>query len=782
MNTGSRLVLGQATYGVLLVVIASAASISPAYSQSQTADASQTLEEIVVTAEKRDSTVQRTPFSITAISGEQLQAQGLASMEDVAAQTAGIQMRTAGPGQTEYDMRGLTSSGGSSATTGMYLNDIPLAAPAVAFTGHVSIDPDLFDLNRIEVLRGPQGTLYGSGSMGGTIRLVTNEPVMNTLQGAVQSIVSGTTGGGVNYGGSGMINLPLIEDRLALRIVGTDKYTDGWIDRIVAQPFPLGPTGACGWASCTRGNVAAAPVVDSFPRSNWERLIGGRGELLFKPIDGLSIDLLAMYQKISMGGFSEVDDPPGPDLLEHFQPFNIEEPYQDIFRIYGATINYDLGFAQLTSASSGWWRDSVWTGDISENFQNLFATAYGFPAMVAVPYYNSDPSNQVSEELRLTSQGSSRFQWVVGGFFDRLESVYIQYVGNPAYAAISTGGPSANPKGIVYAPYEPYRQKQYAAFADLSYQLADTLKLTVGGRWYKYSSDVYAEQSGLFTVTGNATPSYDSSASSQSGVNPKVNLSYQPNSDLTFYVEAAKGFRPGGVNIAAPPACTIHPSLAYQPDSIWDYEGGEKARFLDGRLTVNADVYYIVWKNIQEELNQTCGFPYTQNVGEAVSYGPEIELTFKPLPHLATSLSATYTQAYLKKVDSNVLGTIGSTTALGPGLKLDNVPHYTINASATYDFPVSESYRILARLAGTVTGPAYDISYYTQELPGYTLLNARIGLLGGAFVPYIFVDNLANKHAVTTIDTQEWSIATPAFTRDAITVPRTVGVDLQYKF
>ena len=767
------------TVGIAGVGLATAS----VHAQTRIASTDDGLQEIVVTAEKRDSTVQKTPFSITAVSGEQLQSQGLSSMEDVAQETPGISMRSSGPGQTEYEMRGLASGGGASSTVGFYLNDIPLAAPAGSFTGHVTIDPDLYDLNRVEVLRGPQGTLYGSGSMGGTIRLETNEPDLKKFGGSAQLIGSGTAGGGANYGGSAMLNVPLIEDHLAIRLVATDKYYDGWIDRLVVNPFPIGPTGACGWQSCTRGNVAAAPVTESFPRSNWEKLSGARGEILFKPIDELSIDVLAMYQKMTLGGFSQVDDPPGPDTLDHYEPFDISEPYEDIFRIYALTINYDFSFAKLSSASSSWNRNSVWTGDVSETFQNLLSTEYAINApLIPLRYYNDDPSQQISEELRLTSSGEGNLQWVVGGFYSRFQSTFNQYLAEPYYASISTGGPAANPLGIIYAPNQPYHIKQYAAFFDASYQFLSKYKLTVGARYYKYDSEVVSEQSGLFTVTGNATPSYGTATAAESGVNPKINFSYMPTGDLTVYAQAAKGFRPGGVNIAVPPTCTVQPSESYSPDSIWNYEVGEKARFLGGRLSVNADVYYIVWKNIQEELNQTCGFPYTANIGEAVSYGPELEVNMKVIDHLNVGFNGAYTQAYLRSISAGVQGTIGSTTALVPGLRLDNVPHYTMNAFATYDFPITDTYKVMARVSSTTIGPTYDISYYTQQIPGYTMYNARIGLLGGAFVPYIFVDNLTNKHAVTTIDTQEWAAATPAFNRDAIITPRTIGIDLQYKF
>jgi outer membrane receptor protein involved in Fe transport len=216
-----------------------------------------TLAEVVVTAEKRESTVQKTSLSITAVSSQQLIEQGLSRLEDIAASTPGISMKQFSPGQTEYEMRGLPSTGGSSATVGLYLNDVPMAASANSFNGKAAIDPDLFDLQRVEVLRGPQGTLYGAGSMGGTIRLITAPPVLNKFEGSSQTSASDTEHGGLNWGQSAMINLPIKDDVLALRLVGTDKYNDGWIDRIVVNPFPIGPTGACGWPTCTRGDVRA---------------------------------------------------------------------------------------------------------------------------------------------------------------------------------------------------------------------------------------------------------------------------------------------------------------------------------------------------------------------------------------------------------------------------------------------------------------------------------------------------------------------------------------------
>src|SRR5450432_140477 len=248
------------------------------------------LEEIIVTAEKRESTVQATPIAMTALSAGDLAQENIGSIQDLVGAIPGISLRTAGPGQTEYEMRGLGSSGGSVATVGFYIDETPLSASAVALNGRTVIDADLYDLNRTEVLRGPQGTLYGAGSMGGTIKLVTNPPKLNSFEGSAEVDASQTTGASTNGRGSLMLNLP-IGDIAALRVVTTGKYISGWIDRkvIAAGQFPF-PTnfGNCGVYYCNRGDVQDAPVAEDHPNSNLERFISSRAALLVQPADNLS--------------------------------------------------------------------------------------------------------------------------------------------------------------------------------------------------------------------------------------------------------------------------------------------------------------------------------------------------------------------------------------------------------------------------------------------------------------------------------------------------------------
>src|SRR6202140_4208337 len=313
--TGRSVVRSRAA---LLAGSAIAFAVSANAQTVSTSDSSGTLGEIIVTAQKRASTVHDTPISITAVSGADIQDRGITDISTLAAATPGVSLKSNGPGQTEIEMRGMTSSGGNSATVGFYLDDIPMTAPAGAQNGKVVIDPTLYDLNRIEVLRGPQGTLYGSGSMGGTVKLITNQPNLTESQGSVESILSGTDGGGFNHNDNFMVNIPIVNDQLALRIVGSEAYTSGWIDRIVANPFPLPTDGGA-----TRGNVQAVPIESRHTGSNAEHLYGVRATILWKPTSELTITPSIFYQRITQDGPSVFDSNPGTKA--HYQAFNVAE-------------------------------------------------------------------------------------------------------------------------------------------------------------------------------------------------------------------------------------------------------------------------------------------------------------------------------------------------------------------------------------------------------------------------------------------------------------------------
>jgi iron complex outermembrane recepter protein len=680
-------------------------------------------------------------------------------------------------------MRGLSSSGGASPTVGFYLDDYPLTAPAASLVGKVVIDPDLYDLNRVEVLRGPQGTLYGSGSMGGTVKLVTNDPVLNHFEGSVNAFGSGTSGGGFNRGGNLMLNIPLIDDVLAMRVVGTDKYTDGWITRFVEPNLPVptnpGPCGP-GWPGCTRGDVTAVTPTESTPRINWERLQGGRVEFLAQPTSGLKIDATAIYQKITMGDYDEYDLPPGiPE--NHYQPNDNNEPISDEFKLFGLTASYDLGFAELTSATAYYTRTESQTQETAEALYSLLPL-YG--AAIS-QYYDSqfnetDTTHQYSEELRLASTGNGAFQWIAGAFFSHFESIFAEY--NASVPLVSAADPAqlaVNPTGILYQANNPYHIKQYAVFGEGTYAFTDNWKLTAGARWYKFDSQADEETSGFLATSGSATPLLNTFDTRNTGVNPKATVSYEQNHDLTIYGTVARGFRPGGINQQIPdPPCTLT-TETYGPDSIWNYEVGEKAKLLDNRVIVNADVYYIKWSHVQQAVNQPCGYPLSENAGTAASYGPELEITAILTPELTLGLSGTYTHATLTSVNATLEQ---ADSAFTPGLGLLNVPKYTEMTSLTYTQPLNDKLKFMARVNNSYVGQATDIDFTYGTLPSYNLVGMRFGLIGSRMSGFIFADNLTDKRAQLGINTTGFAYTIPSLIRVATNQPRTIGADVTYKF
>src|ERR1700726_4867400 len=393
------------------------------FASAQTAsisDSSSTLGEIVVTAQKRASTVQETPISITAVSGADIQDRGITDVATLAAATPGVSLKSNGPGQTEVEMRGMTSSGGNSATVGFYLDDIPMTAPAGAQNGKVVIDPTLYDLNRIEVLRGPQGTLYGSGSMGGTIKVVPNAPNPDAFDASAEVVFGDTDHGGFNHAENAMVNLPFGGGVAAVRIVGSYSHDAGWIDRVVIAPGEFPPANGN-----TRGNVLAAPVAADYHDVNDVERSTIRLSAVIKPIEGLSISPSFFYQKLRAGGLPYIDSNPGTDA--HYQPFDVSEKYSDEFKLSSLNITYTTPIFALTSITSYWTRNEPLTQDTSESWTTgLGLPGYtpaqgGLGAAEAIEY---NPSHQTTEELRISSVGDSNLKWLAGYYYEDFHSAW----------------------------------------------------------------------------------------------------------------------------------------------------------------------------------------------------------------------------------------------------------------------------------------------------------------------------------------------------------------------
>ncbi|MBA2933979.1 TonB-dependent receptor [Sphingomonas sp. CGMCC 1.13654] len=718
-----------------------------------------------MTAERRAGTVQSTPLSITAVSGAQLQAQGITNVSQLAAEVPGISQRNAGPGQTEFEIRGISSAGGSSPTVGFYLDDVPLTAPVQGLEGKVVIDPNVYDLNRVEVLRGPQGTLYGASSMGGTIRLLTNQPDTKDFAASGEVVGSTTKSGKAGYAVNAMVNIPLISDTLALRVTGSNSYTSGWIDRVVVSPFPQETDG--GFA---RGDVLSAPEVKRYKNVNWEKLSGVRGSLLWTPTENLTVTPTIFYQKIRQGGPNYADQPPGIAYEAHYQPFDVSEPYSDRFTLMTLPIVYKLGDVNLTSVTGYYKRRSILNQDSSEVAQDFMEALIGIPDVSyddagALTAYEHDRSRQITQELRLSSAGSSPFQWVIGGFYQDFK----------AKTEINTTTPGpivAETFGVPSYFFLNFTNtiKQYAAFGEASYKLGD-FKLTAGVRYYHYKTgEDLTEGGGL--VVGPGAPIVESLPSSHSGANPKVNLSYQPSHNLTIYAQASKGFRPGGGNAPPPVTCPNFPT-SFAPDSLWSYELGEKARLFDNRLTVNSAVYHEVWSGIQQQLTLACGDTYTANAGTAHITGGELEATLHLTNQLTLTTGFSYTDAKLSSVLPG--------TGFYKGERIQNVPKWTNTATLVYSLPIDDTYTAVFRATDEYTGGTIDPNFApVNHIPSRNLINLRLGVTSrNRFTAFIFANNVTDKRAYIG-DPEEIFTFVPSFNRATTNQPRTIGIDLTY--
>jgi iron complex outermembrane recepter protein len=777
MSVLSRL---PASIGAGIVLWASVHSMNAA-AQS---NAGESLAEIVVTATKRDSTVQNTPVSLTAVSGQEITDRGLSDFTALAQSIPGISMRSSGPGQTEFELRGLTSAGGNSSTVGFYLDDVPLTAPAEAQNGKVVIDPNLYDLNRVEVLRGPQGTLYGSGSMGGAIKVVPNAPRLGNVEASAQVSFGDTDGGGFNHAENAMINLP-IGDELAIRIVGSKSDDSGWINRVVIAdgqfPSPVGGM---------RGNLLDAPVAANFPRTNDSKLEALRLSVLWKPNDALTVAPMYLYQRIDQGGLSDIDSTPGTNAT--YQPFNEPEPFSDNFNLGALSVKYALPLLEVSSTTSYWTRDELLRQAGSEEIADALGLPFyvsdgGFGPTDPTPL-EDDKSHQLSEELRLTSTGDSRFQWLVGAFYSDFRSDWNLFLNQPG-ALPGTGTTNA------FTQFQPTKIIQNALFGELSFQLTSALKATAGLRRYHYDTSVDTSESG-FLSAGYSAAAPDNVAESVSqekaqGVSPKFDLSYQASEQLLIYSTVAKGFRPGGANNPIPTTGALGSQceaelqqnhgttsfvaspIQFQPDDVWSYELGEKWRSATGRLTLNGAMYFEKWNGVQQNIPLACGYPYTDNAGYAQIYGAELELKTLVTSGLTVSLNGGYTHAVF--VGNNL------ETGITSGTQVQDVPQWTSSASIAYRRAITSDLSVLARADNNYVAGHYDATAQLNRLPSYDLTNFRLGIEAARWSAMFFVKNAFNEKALLT-DVPAININAGDFNRVAVSQPLTYGLELNYRY
>lgn len=787
------------------VLLAGAAAVfagSPAFAQDAAAPVPDAEANegnvIIVSATKRDTTIQDVPFSINAQTQDDIQRSGAVTLEDLSRNVAGLTIQNLGPGQSQVSVRGISAGQvvrdqpGVKEQVGVYLDE------SVISLSLFTPDVDLFDLNRVETLRGPQGTLFGSGSVGGTIRYITNQPTLGVSEGQVEANINLIDGG--NMGGhlKGAINVPM-GDNAAIRAVGYYTRYAGFID---AQ----GPGGG--------QNV-----------NDGERY-GGRIALTFAPTDTFSITPRVIYQKIKANGFNRQEiynlyanrfttTRPAVQLGEREQFLLLPERFEDETFIADLTVKIGLGQHDLTSVSSYINRDILVSRDASA-LTGSVSVDLGFPdAAVLLPSNLRDTTdlNTFTQELRFASDYDGPFQWLIGGFYSDVKRDYRQRLPTPGYdaatdatlgAGTAAGAANGFPANSPFNSDLPFDIKQLAIFGEASYEITDSLTFTAGGRYYDFEETRTITTGGLF-ANGDAGV-VDRTASN--GVTPRFLLSYEASNNVTVNAQAAQGFRLGGVNDPLnTPLCNAA-DLAlfggfqdYGDEKLWNYELGVKTQ--GSGFTFNAAAYYNDISNLQVTLDAgSCSSRIVFNVPEAFAAGVEAELGFTPSPGLSFNLSGSYTKS---EFNSTLPGALASATGIRDGNRLPSVPEFQLSASGSYEWDLGDT------TTAFVTGSVQHVgSRYTQPsdqennprvfvpnlpfggapatasttvdllLPDYQLVNFSAGVeLDNGLSLTAYVNNLFDENPLLSFDRERGGRARLGYN---IGQPRTFGVTARQTF
>ncbi|MFC0205725.1 TonB-dependent receptor [Novosphingobium soli] len=758
---------GRRTLATILALGAGAAGMAPLQATAQ--DAAQDVagapvgNEIVVTALKRSTTIQETPISISAITGESLSQSGVQSIADLSATTPGLNLVDGGPSQRRVVIRGIQGAG--EPMIGTYYDETPVTGMVGASNDAGGSTPELrlFDVDRVEVLRGPQGTLYGAGSMGGTLRIIYSKPDLTQVEGTVDASLSNTDHGGWNYEGSAMLNVPLATDKVGVRAVGFYRRQDGFIDN-------------------TALGIDDINVLKSY---------GGRLMLRMKPSERWTFDVAAFLNRTRT-------DTPGWVLNagKYNSDAYTRQPVRDDVELYSITSNYEFDFATFTATGSYMHRDLSSVGDVSRYISGQRTPARcatlvgagaacspsqlsGFYALVdsqsTSALYPQQEMDAWTAELRLSSDGSGPLNWTLGGFYSDRNIV----VQNPQVNADPETGEIIRPLQIATVRNIDDTLTQLAGFGELSWDVVDGLNLTAGARYFHYEKDIVGETTVPSILVGARVTPPTRVASSENGWVFRFNGSYKITPDIMLYAEAAQGFRPGGANqvLGLDAALT-----AYDSDSLWNYEVGLKTSFLNRMATFNIDVYRIDWSDMQITLRTPNGaFSYLGNAGKARVEGVEAELGLRPLYGLSIQGNVTYIDARLTE-DQNT----GVTATSGlDGDRIPYVPKWMAGGSVQYDWPLSETLGGMARVDASYVGGSWsDFRHtyvYAREVDDYALVNARIGIEGPekAWGAYLFATNLLNATAITRATSS--AIAVGRTLVNSAT-PRTVGVNVRYNF
>ena len=696
---------------------------------------------IIVTGTKRGADIRDIAGSVSAVTEENLKALGAQSLSDYITRVPGVVFNDYQPGVSEVVIRGVASTTyheANQATTGYYLNEIPLVEPGFPLA---IPDVDAFDLNQVEVLRGPQGTLFGSSSLGGAVNYVVNEADASGFDVAFEGNLSSTRRAGeAGYAVKGMANIPVIEDKLAVRVVALERYDAGYLDNTLA-----GVEG-----------------------SNDLRVRGVRGSIVFTPNDRTRISTLSMYQEYELDDQTYVvfnDDP------ETFERGTNELEFQDTdFMLHSLRIEQDLGFATLTGLGSYVEKnsdlvfdDSVFVGidprtdtvQLSSSF-GATETAYG--------------------ELRLASNSDGPFNWFIGANYTKLSSdstgaTLIPGIG--AYIDSNPGEFGGRPSSII-APGDLTQRtitdgdvREIALFGEASYTFAEDFTLLFGGRLFEYESEPRLQ----FLPNADLIEPFDfqPGAAKESDFIPKVSLTYEPSDQFMIYALYSKGFRIGGINIFS--AASPDLPLTFGSDSTRNFEIGTRLDLGDGRFLIDLAAYHIDWEDIQARLFTPVDFrAYTVNGGGADIDGVELSLTVNPAPYLSISSNVSYTDARLSSLLPDSFAPGGG---YAEGTQLPGSSDWILanNISLTLDNAPLQPRLVLTHRYLTEAPVAFGS---TLQRGGYHLvdLNAFASISDQVEVGF-YAKNLFDEYGI---------LNAPFTFAGSITRPRTVGVILRWNY
>jgi iron complex outermembrane receptor protein len=728
--------LASAALTIALALPLSEAGAQSAARESHESDSA----EIIVTAQKREQSLQDVPASVSALTGESLDRRGVEDFEDYARGVPGVSFNSDVPNEGKITMRGIPNLGGSGSTVAVYVNEIPVTGDDNR-TG--LSDVATYDLARIEVLRGPQGTLYGQSAMGGAIRLITNRPDMKEFSAEARGLLSHTSGSDDwNYGAQGLVNVPIVQDTVGLRIAGFYRRNAGFIDRVPNQSL---------LANGTLTPEQRASVLRGAKDINQMETVSFRATGLIRLGENVEITPFFMLTNTDWA-----NQPSLNPLLGNLQSdVPVDEPISNRDRVSGLSVDVDLGGVRLISATSYAWRNTLASYDQSADFGQIF------------PFVLKSNSEIFSQELRLQSDAGGRLNWIVGAFYRDFDE--------------EGGADLTDPGGTALFVKEATRdQYEIAAFADATFDITKSLHFNAGVRLYRGRQQRLDFDRGFFVGGGSRTQVGDAR---YDGVNPKFSLAYDVNDDAMIYATAAKGYRAGGANIPVPKTPVCNNAIAqlglssapegFGPDSLWNYEVGARTSWADGRLVVNGSAYVIKWRDIQ--LTQDlpgCGFSFGTNVGAATSKGAEIEITARPVRNLDLGLAFGYADGEL---EDSLPGIPGSQK----GARIPNVPKWTFGASAFYSFAISSAHSIELgsnyQFTSRYRSSLVPLNANNRRDPVNTW-NASIGLSGQVWGATLFVDNVLNDRPVVGANSRS------GVNLYTITRPRTAGIRVRGNF